>query len=104
MSIALLSLKYVKDHIRLANQDSDEDIAAKIEIASSLVLQVLKLSAIPDAWYINSPVEIEAPEYEKGMCALFVAEMYFAREAGSTNLFSENMMNYIRLKREPTVE
>jgi len=99
----LISLKEAKAHLRVTHSDADEDIVAKIEVASALVLDFFKLSAIPDAWYINSPQEINAPDYYKNVTSLVLGELYFNREASISNILSQGMLDLIRLKRDPTV-
>lgn len=103
MSIALVSLKEAKDQLRVTNPDADDDIVSKIEIASSLTLQVLKLSAVPDTWLVGSPAEIVAPAYERGLTLAFLAGLYFNREADITALLSQGMVDLIRLGRTPTI-
>lgn len=101
MSIALIDLKYAKNQLHVNNPDSDIDIVAKIEIASALVLQVCKLSAVPDEWMVGSPATIEAPADVKGLTCIWVAKLFYDRE--NPDLFSEDVMNYIRLMRTPTI-
>lgn len=104
--IQLIDLEEAKRqvHVDLDVTDHDDDIDLKISMASSIVMDLIKLSDIPDSWIeTHSPLVFEAPFAVKAMVLITFAEMYYNREASTINIFSPTMNALLTLYRKPTL-
>lgn len=102
----LVSLDETKNHLHipLASTHADEDIALKIEIASDILLDFLKLAAVPEGWYTeDSPPVLETPALIKGVVLLMACELYTIRESSAANVLSDEIKNILRRYRDPAL-
>lgn len=102
----LLDLDEVKRHLHILDDDDfhNDDLELKIRQASAVVMQHIKLSAIPESWITNhSPETVELPWDVHAATMLMVGELFLNRESASANVLSDTCKDLLRAYRDPTL-
>jgi len=91
MAVALLSLAQAKSHLRIALDDSsrDEDIYAKVEEASGIILDYLKIPEAEQTW-----TEDTVPWHVRSAVKLMLTHLH--EHAGDDMTTDENLWHAIR--------
>lgn len=101
----LVTLAEVKAHLRYGDEADSTDLASKIEQASNIVLDYLKLSSIPDAWTesgTGSPTEVIIPPLVKSATLMVVGALDKDR-IGEMDPLSPAVCNILRRFRDPAL-
>ena len=104
MTIKLVTLKQTKEHLRVTHVADDDDTLGKIEQASAIVLDYLKLDAIPDGWDAgtgDSPGRKTVPFVVQAAVLLIVGELFKNREASAADLLSKTVTDLLVRWRDP---
>jgi hypothetical protein len=100
--ISLVTLAEAKTHLHILNNDSDADIAMKIQEASALIMMWEKHDTIPDSWVVNtSPLSYDIPANVRIAVLMQTASLYYAREGDVASVLPEAIRNC--LQRPPTL-
>lgn len=102
---ALVTLFQVKEHLRVTIDDEDADLQGKLEMASAIILDFLKLSGLPDAWNGESDDSpgTGVPPLVQSATLLVVGELYKNREASAADLLSPGIKDLLRRYRDPAL-
>ena len=92
----LVSLEKAKRHLRIDNTDHDEDIANKVAQASAIVMDYLKLTAVPATWP-TVPFVVEAA------VLVVLGELFQKREAGDVDVISQGVQALLARQRDPAL-
>jgi hypothetical protein len=104
--VSLVSLDQAKDHLRVDHDDDDEDIFDKVEQASAIILDYLKLDTPPISWGNlsgDSPPGTGVPKVVQSSVLLALGELHNKREASEVNVLSEAVKNLLRRSRDPAL-
>jgi hypothetical protein len=100
---SLVTLTQAKAHLRVDHDLDDADIASKIEQASAIVLDYLKLQSEPSEWTNaseGSPPGTGVPALIQAATLLIVGELYAKREA-SADALSDGVRALLHRYRDP---
>jgi Phage gp6-like head-tail connector protein len=87
MATELVRLEVAKLHLRIADDLQDDDIEMKLQQASAILMQHMKLSAVPSEWLMGSPPStIDPPANIQGYTLLILSELFENREASVFNI------------------
>ena len=105
MTTKLVTLDQGKDHLRVQTAAEDNDITTKIEQASGLVVDYLKLSGLPAEWDspANSPPGKNVPQHVQAAVLLCLGELYRNRESSSANVLSDAVKSLLDRTRDPAL-
>lgn len=108
MSWNLFDLEDVKAHLHITDTASDVDLLIKIRLAEDIVMDHVKLTAIPDAWYVEaspdlSPPIVEVPGNIEAAFYLILGELNRNREASVADIKSAAVIALLSTKRDPTM-
>lgn len=99
----IVPLYRAQAHLKAVDQDR-EDLQFKLEQASDIVWDYLKLSQVPDEWIKNtSPLTYDIPRKIQAACLLVLAEIYENREASTTNPLSPAVVSLLERLRDPAL-
>lgn len=99
----LITLVRGMAHLRAVDQDGD-DVSFKIEQASAIVWDYLKLSEVPEAWIENtSPMTYDIPRNVQTATLLVLSEIYENREASNSNPLSDGVTALLERLRDPAI-
>lgn len=104
--IALVSLDQARDHLRVIHNDDDEDIFSKIEQASAIILDYLKLDAVPTGWGNlsgESPSGTGVPHLVQAATLLVLGELHNKREASGADVISPAVVSILNRYRDPAM-
>ena len=99
---ALVSIVQAQAHVRAVNEDL-VDLEFKLEQASDIVWDYLKMRAVPDAWVENySPLTYDVPRKVQAATLLVLGELYENREASTSNPLSQAVQDMLERLRDPS--
>lgn len=105
-TIALVSLDQAKDHLRVTHDNDDEDIFSKVEQASAIVLDYLKLSVTPTDWGNlsgDSPPGTGVPHLIQAATLLILGELFKGRESSTVDVLSNAVKSLLHRYRDPAL-
>jgi hypothetical protein len=103
VTVEIITLVQAKAHLRVTTSGSDVNIAMKVAQANSIVMDYLKLSALPSDWdSVGSPTG-EIPPLVQAAALLIVAELYQNSAASDADLLSEGVRSLLRRYRDPAL-
>ena len=98
---ALVSAYQAQSHLRANNEDL-VDVQFKLEQASDIVWDYLKLKSVPDDWIMNtSPLTYAIPRKIQAITLLVLGELYENRESTVSNPLSEGVQALCERLRDP---
>lgn len=102
---SLVTLTQLKDHLRVVDDTEDADIQGKLEMASGIILDYLKLSGIPDTWHgaTDDSPGTGVPPLVQSATLLVAAELYHNREASAVDVLSPGIKDLLRRQRDPAL-
>jgi hypothetical protein len=99
----LVPLYRAKAHVR-SNEDDSEDLYYKVEQASGIIMDYLKMTEIPVDWIkTTSPVVYAIPHNVQAATLLVVSELYENREGSVSNPLSQAVMDLLHRLRDPAM-
>lgn len=112
---ALITLDYARLHQRSSTRD-DDDLMAKAQLATRIVMKHCKLPWIPDAWVVptqspmpmdisvmeSPPVWVRVPANIQAAIILVMAELFLNREASTANVLSDTVIDLLSEFRGPS--
>lgn len=99
----LVTLDEAKLHLRIDDDDHDDDIIEKLLGASSMITDYLKLGgALPSTW-IDETGSITVPADIKAATLLALAELYREREAQYADPLSKGVRDLLIRHRDPSL-
>ncbi len=122
----LVSFDLAKRHIHILGNDLDQDIDAKLRLASAIVVNHCKLTAIPDEWFVSQDMEpdfentdlilfsdtessppgltyINVPGNLQAAVLLVFGDLFENREASVGNVLSQTVIDLLTPFRDPTM-
>ena len=105
----LITLDRAKRHLRaegMTNVDALTDIQEKVESASDIVLNYLRLETPPEAWGVApdaDPSGVGTPARVQAAVDLVLGELYRVREATDVNLLSIGVVALLARDRDPAL-
>jgi len=101
----LVTLESAKQHLLVDHDHDDALISSKVEEASGIVLDYLKLSSVPAAWEggTGSSGGSGVPPLIQSATLLMVGELYKNREASGVNVLSEGAKALLHRQRDPAM-
>lgn len=103
---SFVTLNQAKDHLRQYESYDDADIQLKIEQATAIILDFLKLSGVPDSWNSDSASESPGggvPPLIQAATLLVLGELFKNREASAADLLSPGIKDLLRRYRDPAL-
>ncbi len=112
--IVLVSMQAALDHVRTATTQDEADLISKVSIASAIVLNHCKLTAIPDEWITSPPDEdalptddsppdyVNVPGNLQAATLLIAGELFLNRESSNTDPLSSTVLSLLEGFRTPT--
>lgn len=103
---ALVTLAQAKQHLQMDHDLDDALIESKVEQASGMVLDYLKLPSPPSEWNPDSAAEspgLGVPPLIQSAVLLAVGELYKNRDAGAVNVLSEGVRSLLHRQRDPSM-
>ena len=120
----LVSFTAAKQHLHILTNDLDKDIDFKLKLASRIVMGHCKLTSIPSAWVVpldevpdDEPMMVfvddvgaspptqyyaDVPSDVQAAILLVLGSLFTAREAESSVVLSETVIDLLRPFRDPT--
>jgi hypothetical protein len=105
--MALITLAQAKRHIRVDGSDDDTDIAEKIEEASHIVLDYLKVD--DSMWQDSTGAPLDVPGTVQAAVKIVFGNLYAYREGGSESSFrvieplGDTVKNLLARYRDPAI-
>lgn len=112
MSTALISLEEAKRHLLMDHDDDDAEIQQKIEEASAIVLDYLKLSSVPASWQPAETGETGGtgstptggtPPLIRSAVKIIVGDLYKNRESENSYVLTEGVRSLLHRQRHPAM-
>jgi hypothetical protein len=105
--IDLITIEEAKMQLQIAASvtEHDGDIAMKVQQASAILMDFLKLTAPPASWADadTSPVEYTVPAEYKAMTLVILGELFENRESSTIDVISIALQSLARRKRDPAM-
>ncbi len=102
--INLVTLEKAKSHLNELGSSRDVDIQEKLDEASDIVLDYLKLDGVPDEWLASaSPVEYDIPGVIQSATLLVLSELFENREASTSDPITDAVARLLMRKRDPAL-
>lgn len=114
----LVSIDYARKHLNTYSSQ-DTDVEAKTALASAIVLNHLKLTEIPEEWYVESaegipPIQlietedspallIKVPGNVSAAVLLIASELFENRESSTGDPLSPAVVSLLAGYRDPTL-
>lgn len=105
MTPTLITLFQLKNHLRIVDEVEDADLQGKLEMASAVILDYLKLNGLPDAWQgeTDDSPGTGVPPLVQAAALLVAGELYKNREASAADVLSQGVKDLLRRQRDPAL-
>jgi hypothetical protein len=105
MTPTLITLFQLKNHLRIVDEVEDADLQGKLEMASAVILDYLKLTGLPDAWQgeTDDSPGTGVPPLVQAAALLVAGELYKNREASAADVLSQGVKDLLRRQRDPAL-
>lgn len=103
---SLVTLEQAKQHLQMDHDLDDALISSKIEQASEIVVDYLKLPGPPSEWNSDSAAEspgLGVPPLIQSAVLLAVGELYKNREASAAQVLSAGVTSLLHRQRDPSM-
>jgi len=107
---AFVTLEEARAHLAVDHDADNAMIQSQVEQASAIILDFLKLPAVPASWGEGTggtggtgDEPSGVPQLVKASTLLIVGELYKNREAGEVNVLSEGVKSLLRRSRHPAL-